>query len=491
MPPASLRGRLALGFAILAVSAWLTVGIALFVALRGLHAEATAAHLGDLALPLVARVRADAAAGLGLQAALDDLRTAAQDAADAGVSIHVVLADGRVVQVGGASVALPALPLDPSASPGTIEHGTARVAGQAYAWSATVLRAGVRGSRALVVAAPDRSVMQALGDLLGTLPLVVAVTFLVGLVVVTWLSRSVTQPLARLSRAARRLAGGDRDGPLSLDGPAEVRELTMSFESMRDELDGARRRESELLADLRHDLRTPLTVISGFATALADGTATGPAGDRAAASIVREATRMTSLIDDLGTASGERGAALRLEPVDAAMIVNGTVESFSASAADLGVSLVASVPDAAIPLVADRAALERVLANLVQNALASIETGARQPDRDRDVDGQVAGRVEVAARRSGDAREPVVVLTVSDDGPGFPPGLVSRAFDRFVRGDAARSGPGSGLGLAIVRELVAAHGGSVVAENLAPRGARVSVTLPAPGPSPSPAPDAG
>jgi two-component system sensor histidine kinase BaeS len=348
-----------------------------------------------------------------------------------------------------------------------------------------VLRAGVRGSRALVVAAPDRSVTQALSDLLGTLPLVVAVTLLVGLVVVTWLSRSVTEPLARLSHATRRLAGGAHDGPLALEGPTEVRKLTESFQTMRDELAGARRRESELLADLRHDLRTPLTVISGFATALADGTATGPAADRAAASIVREAGRMTTLIDDLGVTAGEPGAALRLEPVDAAAIVTETVERFSASAADLGVSLAASVPDAAIPLLADRAALERILANLVQNALASIEAGGGQRGRGGTVVGPVTAWVEVAARRSGDPHEPLVVLAVSDNGPGFPPGLVLRAFDRLVRGDPARSGVGSGLGLAIVRQLVVAHGGSVVAENLGPRGARVSVTLPAAGRSPS------
>jgi signal transduction histidine kinase len=67
---------------------------------------------------------------------------------------------------------------------------------------------------------------------------------------------------------------------------------------------------------------------------------------------------------------------------------------------------------------------------------------------------------------------------VTDDGPGFPPGSAAHVFERFYRADPARSGPGSGLGLAIARELVEAHGGSIIAENVAPHGARVSVTLP-------------
>jgi signal transduction histidine kinase len=477
VPPPTLRGRLALGFVVLAIATWLTVGAALFFALRGLHSEATSAHLADVALPLVARVRADAAAGLGLQAVLDDLGTAAADAATEGTSIHLVLADGRVVQVGEGDIALPTLPLDPSAPPGTIEHGTVRVAGTSYAWSATVLRAGVRGSRALVVATPDRSVPQALGDLLGTLPLVVAVTLLVGLLVVTWLSRSVTEPLRRLSLATRSLAARDDREPLLHDGPIEVRELSASFETMRNELTDARRREAELLADLRHDLRTPLTVIAGFAAALTDGTASGEAAGRAAEAIARETARMTRLVDDLGTAAGEGPGNLRPEPIDAAAVVVETVERFSTAAREAGVAITSSVGDGATVLVADRGALERILANLVQNALAAIGPNART---------HPAGHVRIDARRTGDGPGAAVVLSVTDDGPGFPAGLAARAFDRFVRGDPARSGSGSGLGLAIVRELAAVHGGSVVAENLSPRGARVSVTLPAAGPSATP-----
>jgi signal transduction histidine kinase len=119
-----------------------------------------------------------------------------------------------------------------------------------------------------------------------------------------------------------------------------------------------------------------------------------------------------------------------------------------------------------LSLTADRAAVERILANLVENALAAVP--------------RPGGQVLVDAHRVRDAEgRAAVALRVSDDGRGFPPGTLDRVFDRFYRADAARSGSGSGLGLAIVRALARAHGGDATAENLAPTGARVTVNLPA------------
>lgn len=123
--------------------------------------------------------------------------------------------------------------------------------------------------------------------------------------------------------------------------------------------------------------------------------------------------------------------------------------------------------DARISLVADRAALERILGNLIDNALAVA---------------RAAGHVFVEARATvgdeGQRAGGLVAFRVSDDGPGFPPGAAERAFDRFYRADPSRTGPGTGLGLSIVRALARAHGGDAVAENLAPSGARITVTLP-------------
>jgi signal transduction histidine kinase len=117
-----------------------------------------------------------------------------------------------------------------------------------------------------------------------------------------------------------------------------------------------------------------------------------------------------------------------------------------------------------VMLAADRIALERLLGNLVENALAVAPEGS------------TVAIVLTEARLAGDVE--ALRFDVLDQGPGFPEGAPNRAFERFWRGDPARTGPGSGLGLAIVRELALAHGGETHAENRPEGGARVGVTLP-------------
>jgi signal transduction histidine kinase len=262
---------------------------------------------------------------------------------------------------------------------------------------------------------------------------------------------------------------------LPLEGPSEVRELTGTFNAMSGELEATRRREAELLANLRHDLRTPLTVISGYAMALRDGTATGDDAAAAARAIEEEAGRLEELVASLGAVERIRSGSdgLRLEILDAREVAAAAVSRFGARASGSGANLVLAPtigpPDGAsapVPEVyADRVALDRMLGNLVENALAAAPSGTVT--------------IEVAPEHLPDGRD-AVRLDVLDDGPGFPPGSAERAFERFWRGDPARSGSGSGLGLAIVRELALAQGGAVHAANRAPSGgARVGFVLPA------------
>jgi two-component system OmpR family sensor kinase len=252
-----------------------------------------------------------------------------------------------------------------------------------------------------------------------------------------------------------------------------VRELTRRFNAMAAELEAQRDEETRLLADLRHDLRTPLTVIGGFSEALADGTATGEDAGRAAAAIRDEAARLERLVAELDAVERLRAGAagLRPEPVDAAVVVAATVDRFATAARARGVTLAAagsagSAPAANLSIAADRVALDRILGNLVENALAAVA------DHGQHI--WVDARPIPAVGEHG----PGVAITVTDDGPGFAPGDAERAFERFYRADASRTGGGAGLGLAIVRELARAHGGDAIAENVAPRGARISVLLP-------------
>ncbi len=468
MPPRSLTGRIVAAFVILSVAGWLAIGATMFVILRGFHAQSTSSALGDVAQTITFRFRA--AVGDGeLRRAINEIR---DEVADTGITVHVIRANGTLVGVASAipdptgQVSIPADAERGQVIAGTIDYND----GLPHLYAATVLSVpGNGGPRAVLLSRVDRSAANALRDVLGSLPIVVLVTLLIGVPLAVLLARSVTSPLRRLAAATGRLPviGGAPVAPLPLEGPTEVRELTERFNAMSAELDATRQGETELLANLRHDLRTPLTVISGFAAALTDGTATGEDAPRAARAIAEEASRLERLVAELGAIERLRAGTngLHPEPTDAFEVVREAVDRFGPSAAAAGVTLEHDEAGPGPTLAVDRLALDRIVANLVGNAMAAAGPGGHVRISVRDVVDDAAGG-------------PAVAFSVTDDGPGFPPGGVERAFERFYRGDPARTGQGSGLGLAIVLELARAHGGTAHAENLAPRGARVSVVLP-------------
>jgi len=476
--PASLTGRIVAAFGLLAVALWLAIGATMFVVLRGLHAEARSSALADIAQTFAVRIRG-AAAGGDVRAVIAQIRN---DIAGGDVTVHLLAPDGHVVDVGAADPPpTVAITIPDAIRIGDTLVGTAPFAdGQTHDYAALVLRGpNAAGPRAVLLSSVDQSGAAALRDVGRSLPIVILVTILVGAPLAFVLSRSVARPLARLAaRTGELVDPTTRDAtPLPPEGPSEVRGLTERVNAVAAELARSRAREGELLAGLRHDLRTPLTVISGYATALLDGTATGDAANQAAAAIVDETARLERLVAQLGAIERLRTGidGLHLEPLDAREVLEATAARFAAGAraagVDLGVAESGEPVEAPLALAADRVALERILGNLVDNALAVTGPGGTIRLEAR--------RVEGAAGVPG----PALAFSVVDDGPGFPPGGTERAFERFYRGDPSRAGSGSGLGLSIVRELARAHGGSAVAENLVPRGARVSVVLPVRPPS--------
>ena len=465
MIPRSLGGRLVAAFALFALVIVLAVGGALFVVLRSLHADATLSGLQDVAGSVLPQVRDSVGSG-DLRGTLQEVQS---QLAARGISVMIVGADGRLRSIGGAPQGDPVITSDLAIGEtvrGSITLGDVR---SLYV-ATTVRRVGGAAPRAIAFVAADKSGAQALVDVGRTLPLVALLVVLVAAPLAVVVSRSVTRPLRRIADATTDIAAG-RPVALPLAGPSEVRELTGTFNAMVAELESTRTRESELLANLRHDLRTPLTVIAGFAIALRDGTARGDAADAAAKAIEEEAARLERLVTEVGAIerirSGEE--SIRPELLDAAEIANATVTRFGPRAAAAGVEVSTSIPSGApLTIAADRVALERMLGNLIENAILATGAGGR-------AGGSVV--LEVAP-----ARLPPAVgalrFDVLDDGPGFADGTADRAFERFWRGDPARAGTGSGLGLAIVKELATAHGGIAHAENRSPRGARVGITLP-------------
>ncbi len=268
--------------------------------------------------------------------------------------------------------------------------------------------------------------------------------------------RSV-RPLAAIANATERLADGEANVRVEVRGPGPVRRLAASFNAMAERLDRAQSARRALLADVTHELRTPLQVIAGSTEAMLDGM--HPRDDAHLSPILAETAVMNRLLDDLRTVSLAEAGALPLhrEDTDLRRLLADVATGHRASATEAGVAISAA-PGPALELSVDPVRIREVMANLVVNAI-------RHTPRD--------GTVRLDARIDG----PWVELTVEDSGEGIPPADLDRVFDRFQR--RADSG-GSGLGLTIARDLVIAHGGTIRAESdgIAGHGTILRVRLP-------------
>jgi signal transduction histidine kinase len=280
----------------------------------------------------------------------------------------------------------------------------------------------------------------------------------VALVAALVLARSIERPIEKLGEAAAELAGGDLAARAPESGPAEIASLARSFNEMGDALEHIFDARRELFAWASHDLRTPLANMQAMLEALEDGLAEPEQYLPA----FREQVRVLSqLVDDLfELARIESGVlALELRELPLSPIVQSCLGGVAAEAASRGVRLEALGPSHTTARFAPEK-IERVLLNLLTNALRHTPT-----------DGSVAVVVRPSANE--------VCVRVEDTGEGVDDEGVERMFERFWRGDQARSTPGAGLGLAIARGLVEAHGGRIWAERRTGGGTTVSFTLPA------------
>ncbi|MET1232646.1 MAG: HAMP domain-containing sensor histidine kinase [Candidatus Limnocylindrales bacterium] len=463
----SLRARILGAFAVVALAVLLAVGGVLFVLLRDLHAEASSAALADVAVPLVTQARLRVTQGTRPRIVIRELQ---DQMAERGITVLLTRADGTVISLGDPTP-VDHVDLVSDGTTVTVQRGTFRVLGEGeYVFLASpfnLLRN--QGGAALVVARPDDAGRRALSDLGRALIVGLIAVAVIGLLLAAWVARSVTRPLDGLAAAASSVGQGEVPPPLPEDGPREIARVSAAFNTMSAEVAEARRTQGDLLAGLRHDLRTPLTVIGGFAEALLDGTAVGPDAERAAAAIAEETARLEQMIDELGDLADleSGGRPLHLEQLEATDVCAAAIERFAAMAGSDGQTLVALPAAGPLPFAADRGAIDRILANLIGNGLAH----APRPG------GTIA--VEVASLPGGE-----LLLAVRDDGPGIPQASLPRIFERFYRADPSRSGPGTGLGLAIVEQLAEAHGGRAFADNLAGGGARIGVVLPVSPPPP-------
>ena len=271
------------------------------------------------------------------------------------------------------------------------------------------------------------------------------------------LAHSIAGSVDRVRDASARLARGDLSVRAPESGPTEVAELAASFNEMASGLEQLFDARRELVAWASHDLRTPLANMQAMLEALEDGLVEP---DSTLPVLREQVEHLSTLVDDLFELARIDAGALTLELRDAELepVVEACLRGVEADARRRGVDLDASVPNDVRARFAPEK-VERVLFNLITNAL-----------RHTPSDGSVAVRVEQLGRE--------VQVSVEDTGEGLDEEARQRMFDRFWRGDPARSVRGAGLGLAIARGIVEAHGGRIWAESPPDGGARVSFTLP-------------
>ena len=278
-------------------------------------------------------------------------------------------------------------------------------------------------------------------------------------------SRQLTAPVRELTRAAERMSQGELDQRVEVRGGDEIAELGLAFNQMAASLAQQETPRRNLMADIAHELRTPLSVIRGDLEALLDRIYEPT--PEALASLQEEALLLSRLVDDLRALSLAEAGQLQLqrERVSLRNLLTTVVQNFVPLAEMRGISLRWNPPAGELAVEADAHRVQQVVANLLSNALHHTPPG---------------GSITLQA---GDGRSEVEV-TVADTGPGIPPEDLSHVFDRFWRNDTVGNGEGSGLGLAIVKGLVQAHGGRVWAESEVGRGSSFHFTLPKTPPEP-------
>jgi signal transduction histidine kinase len=294
-------------------------------------------------------------------------------------------------------------------------------------------------------------------DLAEAAALSALVAILVALGASIGLGRVVIAPIRRLSYAAREIGAGDRSVRIGPAGPGELAELGEAFDAMVVALDETERSRQALVAEVAHELRTPVAILQAETEALVDGVQ--PAGPAALASLHDESLRLGKRIEDLQTLASADATGLTLErsAVDLGRVATECAEVMERQFKASGIALELSVERTEVW--GDPHRLDQMVTNLLTNACKYTHTG---------------GAVRLDVHPVG----PMGRLMVTDDGPGIAPEERSRVFERFYRGATASRSAGSGIGLTVVERIVRAHGGEVRIEDPPEGGTSFIVELP-------------
>jgi signal transduction histidine kinase len=314
-----------------------------------------------------------------------------------------------------------------------------------------------------IVAVPEQQIASAWRDVIPQIAIAGGIALLASAIVATLISRSVTGRLARVTRAAQEMARGNYNQQLDITGQDEVGRLAQGFNVMAKQVSRSDRMMRDLLANVSHELKTPLTSIQGFSQALEEDAISSLEDRKQAARIINEETlRMRRLVDDLIDLSRlESGQiVMQQERIDLAELLRGCAGRFAWQLRDASAAIQLELPS--LPTIqGDELRLEQAFTNLIDNAVRHTPKG---------------GSIKVsAAARNGSVR-----VAVHNTGSFIPADELPRLFERFYQVDPsrARGKGGSGLGLAIANEVVQAHHGAISATSDQDEGTEFVVTLP-------------
>jgi two-component system sensor histidine kinase BaeS len=276
-------------------------------------------------------------------------------------------------------------------------------------------------------------------------------------------ARRLARPLRRAAAAAHSLAGGNREVTLPAEGPAEVAAVSEAVNALAAALRYSEGRQRDFLLSVSHDLRTPLTAISGYAESLAEAVVPAEETAQVGSVMLAEAKRLERLVGDLLDLAriGAQDFRVQLAPVDLVSLIQATGRVWADRCAAAGVALRVEAPDTPTWATTDATRLRQALDGLFDNALRVTPAGAPIV---------LSTRVEYGHG----------VVEVRDGGPGLADADLAVAFEQGVLYERYRGvrQVGSGLGLAIVRELVQRLGGTVQAGHAPEGGARFTIRLP-------------
>ncbi|MGB0388331.1 MAG: sensor histidine kinase [Ardenticatenaceae bacterium] len=303
---------------------------------------------------------------------------------------------------------------------------------------------------------------------LGPLPEVMTIsclTALLTLLIGLLLMRRIVTPLADIMAAAQQVTAGDLSARVEVSGPDDFRSLTDSFNRMVATLEKNDQERRHLLADVAHEIRTPLSIQRGRLEGILDGIYT--ASEAQIALVLEETLLIEKLVEDLRllTLAEARQLPFERQPIDLGELAQRIAELFEPEADEKQISLTTQIEANLPSVMADPQRIGQVIGNLVGNALRYIPSGSR---------------IEISVQPLKEkGKNQAVALSVSDNGPGIKESDLPHLFDRFWRGEKsrARSSGGAGLGLAIAKQLIEAQGGRIHAQNQAQGGLRVTFVL--------------